>query len=75
MSILATPALAVTDAFSRYDSASRRVLDVASGRSNQDLGQALSDQVTAKAQVRAALGVVKIGDDMFKALLQIGQQK
>ncbi|HWA01248.1 MAG TPA: flagellar basal body rod C-terminal domain-containing protein [Caulobacterales bacterium] len=75
MSIVSTPATAIANAFTRYDTASRRLLSAVQGGANVDAGAAVAQQIEAKHQLQAAVNTVRIGDEMFKALIQIGQTR
>ncbi|HVY03382.1 MAG TPA: hypothetical protein VG983_06965 [Caulobacterales bacterium] len=72
MSIAPTAASAISDALSRFDRASTDLVASVSGQSDKDPAQAIAQQVEAKAEFEAGVGTVRIADEMFKALIQIG---
>ncbi len=45
-----------------------------SGASDADPASAVADQIQAKIDVEANVGVVRIADEMFKALLEISRE-
>lgn len=75
MTAIPHAAEALTSAFSRFEHAASRVLGAALG-SNDDNDQvaAVVDMTEAKAQVKAAVAVVRFSDEMYQALLDIGQE-
>jgi len=76
MSMTAIPhaAEALTSALDRFGHASSRVLGAVTGVSDADLGAALVDMSAAKTQFKAAVAVVRFSDEMWNALVQIGQE-
>ncbi|MDX2274157.1 MAG: hypothetical protein NW206_01805 [Hyphomonadaceae bacterium] len=75
MSAITSPALALTRAFDRFDRASARVLNAAQGASDVDLPTALVDQRLAITEVKAIRSSVQFADEMWKALLEIGEER
>ena len=73
MNGIATSAHAITSAFARYDRASEKLTASFSGASNDNAAEALAEQIEAKAEVKANVGVVRMADEMFKALLDIAR--
>jgi hypothetical protein len=71
MNAIPSAALAITNAFTRFDRASEKLLAATSGASNDDPAQAIVEQIEAKAQLRAGLATVRIADEMLKALLEM----
>jgi len=58
-------------ASARFEAAAQRV---ARGGDDADTASAVVEQVSAKQQFRANLGVVRIADQMWRALLDIQAQ-
>ena len=65
---------AINAAFTRYDRASKNLLDGVSGVSDADPAVAMAEQVVAKRQVQASVATVRIADEMFRELLQISRE-
>ena len=74
MNPISTSVSAINIAFARFDSASANLIDSVSGASSADPAVALAEQSEAKVQVEANIGVVRIADEMFKALLEISRE-
>jgi hypothetical protein len=72
MTAIPHAALALTSALDRFGHASARVLGAVTG-GDEDLGAALADMSAAKAQAKASVAVVRVANEMWGALLEIGQ--
>jgi len=72
MSVTAAALNALSNATARFASASTDLLASVSGQSNADSGAAIAQQIEAKTQFDAGVGVVKISDEMYNALIQVG---
>jgi hypothetical protein len=66
-------ALALTSALDRFGHASARVLEAVTGADDRDLGAALVEMTEAKTQAKAGVALIRFADEMYDALLQIGQ--
>jgi hypothetical protein len=74
MTAIPHAALALTSALDRFGHASVRVLEAVTGGDNADLGAALVEMSTAKTQAKAGVAVIRFADEMYEALLEIGQE-
>lgn len=74
MTAIPHAALALTSALDRFGHASARVLEAVTGADDRDLGAALVEMTEAKAQAKAGVAVIRFADEMYEALLQIGQE-
>jgi hypothetical protein len=74
MTAIPHAALALTSALDRFGHASARVLEAVTGGDAADLGAALVEMSAAKTQAKAGVAVVRFADEMYEALLQIGQE-
>jgi hypothetical protein len=67
-----SPATALKSAVSHLDHANDRLLRAVSGVSGEDPANALADQLQARTEIRASIGVIRMSDEMTKELLNIG---
>lgn len=74
MTAIPHAAVALTSALDRFGHASARVLEAVTGADDQALGNALVDMSTAKAQAKAGVALIRFSDEMFDALVAIGQE-
>jgi len=74
MTAIPHAALALTSALDRFGHASARVLEAVTGADDTDLGTALVEMTEAKTQAKAGVAVIRFADEMYEALLQIGQE-
>ncbi len=74
MTAIPHAALALTSALDRFGHASARVLEAVTGADDADLGAALVEMTEAKTQAKAGVAVIRFADEMYQALLEIGQQ-
>ena len=74
MTAIPHAALALTSALDRFGHASVRVLEAVTGAGDADLGAALVEMTEAKTQAKAGVAVIRFADEMYEALLQIGQE-
>ncbi|MEQ1820143.1 MAG: hypothetical protein ABL871_16195 [Terricaulis sp.] len=74
MTAIPHAALALTSALDRFGHASVRVLEAVTGGDDTDLGAALVEMTEAKTQAKAGVAVIRFADEMYEALLQIGQE-
>lgn len=74
MTAIPHAALALTSALDRFGHASARVLEAVTGGGDGDLGAALVEMSAAKAQARAGVAVIRFADEMWEALIEIGQE-
>lgn len=72
MSIAPAATLAITNALSRFDRASEKLVDATSG-GDEDAAEAIVEQIEAKAQFSAGVSTVRIADAMMVELLKLGQ--
>ncbi len=73
MTAIPHAALALTSALDRFETASSRTLEAVTGGEG-DLGAAVADMAAAKTQAIAALAVVRFSNEMWEALVEIGQE-
>ena len=67
--------MALTSALDRFEHASLQVLEAVTGASDDaKLAEGLVAISAAKTQVKAGVALVRFSDEMFEALLQIGQE-
>ena len=74
MSAIPHAAEALTSASGRFEHASVRLLEAASGAGDGDVATPLVDMAEAKTQFKAGLAVLRFSDEMFKALLDIAKE-
>ncbi|MEQ1490657.1 MAG: hypothetical protein ABL932_08945 [Terricaulis sp.] len=74
MTAIPHAALALTSALDRFGHASARVLEAVTGADDSDLGAALVDMTEAKTQAKAGVAVIRFSNEMYEALLAIGQE-
>ncbi|MCX7356635.1 MAG: hypothetical protein NT015_00560 [Alphaproteobacteria bacterium] len=74
MTAIPHAALALTSALDRFGHASARVLEAVTGADDADLGAALVAMTEAKTQAKAGVAVIRFADEMYQALLEIGQE-
>lgn len=74
MTAIPHAALALTSALDRFGHASARVLEAVTGADDSDLGAALVEMTEAKTQAKAGVAVICFSNEMYEALLAIGQE-
>lgn len=74
MTAIPHAALALTSALDRFGHASVRVLEAVTGADGEDLGTALAEMSAAKTQAKAGVALIRFADEMYEALLEIGQE-
>ncbi len=74
MTAIPHAAMALTSALDRFGLASSRVLEAVTGAGEETPEAALVDMTMAKTQVKASVAVVRFADEMWAALLDIGQR-
>jgi hypothetical protein len=74
MTAIPHAALALTSALDRFGHASARVLEAVTGADDRDLGEAFVEMTEAKTQAKASVALIRFADEMYEALLQIGQE-
>lgn len=74
MTAIPHAALALTSALDRFGHASARVLEAVTGADEGDLGAALVEMSAAKTQAKAGVALIRFADEMYEALLEIGQE-
>jgi hypothetical protein len=74
MTAIPHAAEALTSALDRFGHASARVLEAVTGVGDADLGASLVDMSMAKAQAKAGVAVLRFSDEMWNALVEIGQE-
>jgi hypothetical protein len=65
---------ALTSASGRFEHASVRLLEAASGAGDGDLATPLVDMAQATAQFKAGLAVLRFSDEMLRELIEIGRE-
>jgi len=74
MTAIPHAAEALTSALDRFGHASSRVLEAVTGADEADLGSALVDMSAAKMQAKASIAVIHFSNEMWDALVEIGQE-
>lgn len=74
MTAIPHAAMALTSALDRFGHAGSRVLEAVTGGDDVAVGESLVAMSEAKVQAQASIAVIRFSDEMFKALLEIGQQ-
>lgn len=74
MTAIPHAAEALTSALDRFGHASARVLGAVTGADEGDLGAALAELSAAKVTVKANVAVIRFSEEMWNALVQIGQE-
>mgnify|MGYP000877331479 FL=1 len=70
--IFAIAVSGMNDALSRFSRASEKVVQSTSGAANDNLPEAITEQIEAKTAFIANAHTIRIADDMMRALLDIG---
>jgi hypothetical protein len=65
---------ALTSALDRFGHASVRVLEAVTGVGDADLGESLVEMTKAKVQAKASIAVIRFSEEMWDALVEIGQE-
>ena len=73
MTAIPHAAEALTSASGRFERSSARLLEAASGVGG-DMAEPLAEMIAAKTQFKAAIATVRFADEMFGALIAIGQE-
>jgi flagellar hook protein FlgE len=71
MTALASAALAMNNAVTRYERASDKLLAATSRQTDDDAGAAIVDMIEAKTQFKAGALVARAADEMMGALFDI----
>ena len=74
MTAIPHAALALTSALDRFGHASVRVLEAVTGGDDVAMGEAFAEITEARTQAKAGVALIRFADDMYEALLQIGQE-
>jgi hypothetical protein len=74
MTAIPHAALALTSALDRFGHASVRVLEAVTGGDDAAMSEALVEMSEAKTQAKAGVALIRFADEMYEALLQIGQE-
>jgi hypothetical protein len=74
MTAIPHAAEALTSALDRFGHASSCLLGAVTGAGGSDLGAALADMSEAKTQAKASVAVIRFVDEMWDALIEIGQE-
>jgi len=74
MTAIPHAAMALTSALDRFGHAGSRVLEAVTGGDDVAVGEGLVAMSEAKVQAQAGIAVIRFSDEMFKALLEIGQE-
>jgi len=74
MTAIPHAAEALTSALDRFGHASSRVLGAVTGAGEDDLGAALVEMSAAKTQAKAGVAVIRFSNEMWDALIEIGQE-
>lgn len=72
MTAIPHAAEALTSASGRFERASARLLEAASGADGGEMASALVEMGEAKTQFKAGVAVVRFADEMWEELLRIG---
>jgi hypothetical protein len=74
MTAIPHAALALTSALDRFGHASVRVLEAVTGADDAAMAEGLVEMTEAKTQAKAGVALIRFADEMYEALLQIGQE-
>lgn len=74
MTAIPHAALALTSALDRFGHASVRVLEAVTGADDAAMAEGLVEMTEAKTQAKASVALIRFADEMYEALLQIGQE-
>lgn len=74
MTAIPHAALALTSALDRFGHASARVLEAVTGADDAAMAEGLVEMTEAKTQAKAGVALIRFADEMYEALLQIGQE-
>jgi hypothetical protein len=74
MTAIPHAAEALTSALDRFGHASSRLLEAVTGADEADLGASVADMSAAKMQAKASVAVIRFSNEMWDALVQIGQE-
>jgi|GEM_PF-1864338 len=74
MTAIPHAALALTSALDRFGHASARVLEAVTGGDDAALAEGLVGMTEAKTQAKAGVALIRFADEMYEALLEIGQE-
>ena len=75
MTAISRAAEALTSAYDRLERASAQLLGAVDGADEDaDAGAAIADMLTAKADVKAAVTIIRFSDEMWSALLSINRR-
>ena len=66
--------MALTSALDRFEHASLQVLEAVTGASDATIAEGFVAMSAAKTQVKASVALVRFADEMYDALLEIGQE-
>lgn len=75
MTAIPHAALALTSALDRFGHASARVLEAVTGGDDAAMAEGLVEMAEAKTQAKAGVALIRFADEMYDALLQIGQER
>ena len=74
MTAIPHAALALTSALDRFGHASARVLEAVTGGDDVAMSEGLVEMTEAKTQAKAGVALIRFADEMYEALLAIGQE-
>lgn len=74
MTAIPHAAVALTSALDRFEHASMQVLEAVTGSDDANLGAGLAEMAAAKMQAKASIAVIRFSDEMWNALVKIGQE-
>ena len=74
MTAIPHAALALTSALDRFGHASVRVLEAVTGADDATMAEGLVEMAEAKTQASAGVALIRFADEMYEALLEIGQE-
>lgn len=74
MTAIPHAALALTSALDRFGHASARVLEAVTGADDRAMAEGLVEMNEAKTQAKAGVALIRFADEMYDALLSIGQE-
>jgi flagellar hook protein FlgE len=76
MTAIPHAARALTSALGRFERASTRTLEAATGVGDDtDIAATVVEMIEAKTQVKAAVAIVRFSDEMWKALLELQREE
>lgn len=75
MTAIPHAAMALTSALGRFDVASSRLIEAATGADDVAMSEAMVEMIEAETQAKAGVAVIRFADEMWDALLSIARER